>query len=102
MFVGFPSSPDLVIATGFAAKIQKFRVKRPHIEPPIFLDRNLLFGLDAGGLCQDGPETPPKWPSRLDGAHVSTKTTDHSFCALFSKLACLRREAFWGSPGLYS
>ncbi len=39
-------SHALVIAAGHGAKIPKFRVKRPKVEPPIFRDRSLLYGLD--------------------------------------------------------
>ncbi len=46
MFVGLSPSPASVIATGYAAQIQRFRVKRPKVEPPIFRDRSLLCGLD--------------------------------------------------------
>ena len=83
MFVGFWVSPALVIAAGYAAKIPKFRVKRPKIEPPIFRDRSLLCRLDAGGVFQDGPKTPnrPKWPSRLDGAHTFKHMCFSVFCS---------------------
>ena len=72
MFVALSGSPASGIVAGYAAKIPKFPVKRPKVEPPIFRDRNLLCRLDAGGVFQDGPKTPnpPKWPSRLDGAHI--------------------------------
>ena len=42
-FVCFSASPASQIAAGYWAKIQRFRVKRPKVEPPIFRDRSLIW-----------------------------------------------------------
>ena len=42
-FVCFSASPASQIAAGHRAKIQRFLVKRPKVEPPIFRDRSLLW-----------------------------------------------------------
>ena len=70
--VGFIDPPVSGIVAGYGEVILKVRALRPKVEPPIFRDRTILCGLDAGGVFQDGPKTPnrPKWPSRLDGAHI--------------------------------
>ena len=72
LFVGFSPPPASGIVAGYAAVILKVRALRPKVEPPIFRDRTILCGLDAGGDFQDGLKTPnlPKWRSRLDGAHI--------------------------------
>ena len=84
LFVYVSVSPASQIAAGYWAKIPRFRVKRPKVEPPIFRDRSPLCRLDAGGVFQDGPKTQnrPKWPSRLDGALILKHKCFYEFSAI--------------------
>ena len=64
MFVCFSVSPASGIVAGYWAVILKVRALRPKVEPPIFRDHTILWGLDAGVFSktarkrQIGPNGP--------------------------------------------
>ena len=78
LFVCLSASPALQIAAGHWAKIPRFRVKRPKVEPPIFRDRS-LFGDWTPGVFS---KTARKRQIGPNGLFASTARTFSNICVL--------------------